>query len=61
MKLGNAGGLDLVLNGKPLGKPGRSGEVLTLTVTPQGMEVKRSEKASPPKEGNSNSEPQVSN
>ena len=61
MKLGNAGGLDLVLNGKPLGKPGRSGEVLTLTVTPQGVEIKRSEKASPPKEGNSNSEPQSSN
>jgi cytoskeletal protein RodZ len=61
MKLGNAGGLDLVLNGKPLGKSGRSGEVLTVSITPQGMEVKRSEKASPPKEGNSNSEPQVSN
>jgi cytoskeleton protein RodZ len=61
MKLGNAGGLDLVLNGKPLGKSGRSGEVLTLIVTPQGMEVKRSEKATPPKEGNSNSEPQISN
>lgn len=66
MKLGNAGGLDLVLNGKPLGKPGRSGEVLTLIVTPQGVEVKRSEKVSPPresppKEGNSNSEPEISN
>jgi len=61
MKLGNAGGLDLVLNGKPLGKIGRSGEVLTLIVTPQGAEVKRSEKASPPKEGISNTEPQLSN
>jgi cytoskeletal protein RodZ len=61
MKLGNAGGLDLVLNGKPLGKPGKSGEVLTLIVTPQGVEVKRSEKPKPPEEGNSNSEPQSSN
>jgi cytoskeletal protein RodZ len=61
MKLGNAGGLDLVLNGKLLGKSGKSGEVLTLIVTPQGVEVKRSEKANPPKEGNSNSEPQNSN
>jgi cytoskeleton protein RodZ len=61
MKLGNAGGLDLVLNGKPLGKPGKSGEVLTLIVTPQGVEVKRSEKPKPPEEKNSNSEPQSSN
>jgi cytoskeletal protein RodZ len=61
MKLGNAGGLDLVLNGKPLAKPGRSGEVLTLIVTPQGVEVKRSEKPKPPEEGNSNSEPRSSN
>ncbi len=61
MKLGNAGGIDLVLNGKPLVKPGRSGEVLTLIVTPQGLEVRRSEKPKPPQEGNSGSEPQGSN
>ena len=61
MKLGNAGGLDLVLNGKPLGKSGSSGEVLTLIVTSQGVEVKRPEKPKPPNEGNSNSEPQSSN
>jgi cytoskeleton protein RodZ len=61
MKLGNAGGLDLVLNGRPLGKSGRSGEVLTLIVTSQGAEVKRPEKPKPPKEGTSNSEPQSSN
>jgi cytoskeleton protein RodZ len=60
MKLGNAGGLDLVLNGKPLGKSGKSGEVLTLVVTSQGMEVKRPEKRKPPEEGNLNSEPQSS-
>ena len=61
MKLGNAGGLDLVLNGKPLGKLGKSGEVLNLIVTPQGVEVKRSEKPKPPDEGIPNSEPQSSN
>jgi cytoskeleton protein RodZ len=44
MKLGNAGGLDLVLNGKPLDKVGRSGEVVTLAFTPQGVEVRRHEK-----------------
>jgi cytoskeleton protein RodZ len=57
MKLGNAGGLDLVLNGKPLGKSGKSGEVLTLVITSQGAEVKRPEKPKPPKEGIPNSEP----
>jgi cytoskeleton protein RodZ len=61
MKLGNAGGLDLVLNGKALGKSGRSGEVLNLIVTSQGVEVKRPEKPKPPNEGISNSEPQSSN
>ena len=61
MKLGNAGGLDLVLNGKPVGKSGRSGEVLNLIVTSQGVEVKRPEKPKPPNEGISNSEPQSSN
>jgi cytoskeleton protein RodZ len=61
MKLGNAGGLDLALNGKPLGKSGKSGEVLTLIVTSQGVEVKRPEKPKPPKEGISNSERQGSN
>jgi cytoskeleton protein RodZ len=44
MKLGNAGGLDLVLNGKPLDKVGRSGEVVTLAFTPQGVEVTRHER-----------------
>ncbi len=61
MKLGNAGGLDLVLNGKSLGKFGKSGEVLNLVVTSQGVEVKRPERPKPPDEGISNSEPQSSN
>jgi len=60
MKLGNAGGVDLVLNGKSLGKFGKSGEVLNLLVTPQGVEVKRSEKPKPPKEGTSNPESESS-
>lgn len=42
--IGNAGGLDLVLSGKPLDKFGKSGEVVTLTITSQGVEVKRPEK-----------------
>jgi cytoskeleton protein RodZ len=45
MKLGNAGGLDLVLNGKPLDKVGRSGEVITLAFTLQGVEVRRHERS----------------
>jgi len=61
LKLGNAGGLDLVLNGKSLEKFGRSWEVLNLIVTAQGVEVKRSEKLKPPNEAISNPEPRSSN
>jgi cytoskeleton protein RodZ len=61
MRLGNAGGLDLTLNGKPLGKFGKSGEVLNLIITPQGVEVKRPERPKPPDEGISKSESQSSN
>jgi cytoskeletal protein RodZ len=63
MKLGNAGGLDMALNGKPLGKSGRSGEVVTLIVTSEGVEVKRQEKPKPqpPKEENPDSETQSPN
>ena len=50
MILGNAGGLDLILNGKVLEKFGKSGEILTLLFTLKGVEVKRPEKPSPPKE-----------
>jgi cytoskeleton protein RodZ len=42
--IGNAGGLDLILSGKPLEKFGKSGEVVTLTITSQRVEVKRPEK-----------------
>ena len=48
MILGNAGGLELTLNGKPLEKFGKSGEVFILIFTPQGVEVKRPEKPKPP-------------
>jgi cytoskeleton protein RodZ len=48
MILGNAGGMDLILNGKPLEKFGKSGEVVTLTLTSQGVEVKRHEKPKSP-------------
>jgi cytoskeleton protein RodZ len=59
--IGNAGGLDLFLNGKPLEKFGKSGEVVTLIFTSQGVEVKRPEKPKPPKEGTSDSKAQSSN
>ena len=40
--LANAGGVQLTLNGKPLGAPGRRGEVIKdLQVTRSGMQVKR--------------------
>ncbi len=48
MILGNAGGLDLILNGKSMEKFGKSGEVITLIFTSQGVEVKRPEKANRP-------------
>jgi cytoskeleton protein RodZ len=49
MILGNAGGLDLILNGKMLEKFGKSREVVTLIFTSNGVEVKRPEKPTPPK------------
>jgi cytoskeleton protein RodZ len=46
--IGNGGGLDLIWNGKPLERFGKSGEVVTLVMTSQGVEVKRPEKANSP-------------
>jgi transcriptional regulator with XRE-family HTH domain len=46
--VGNAGGLDLIFKGRSLEKFGKSGEVITLIFTPQGVETKRSEKQKPP-------------
>ena len=45
--VGNAGGLDLIHNGKTLERFGKSGEVLALTFTPEGLDVKRVEKSKP--------------
>ena len=45
--VGNAGGLDLILNGTALEKFGKSGEVVTVIFTPQGIETKRHEKPKP--------------
>ena len=48
--VGNAGGLDLTVNEKKLERFGESREVVTLIFTPEGVEVKRKEKPSPPSE-----------
>jgi cytoskeletal protein RodZ len=61
MTLGNAGGLDLIWNGKSLEKYGKSGEVIILIFTSQGIEVKRIEKPKPPKEETSDPKAQSSN
>lgn len=45
--VGNAGGLDLIFNEKPMERFGKSGEVVTLTFTPQGVETKRPERQNP--------------
>ena len=45
MIVGNAGGLNLIWNGKALDKFGKSGEVVKLTITSQGVEVKPPEKS----------------
>ena len=48
--VGNAGGLDLILNGKQLDKFGKSGEVLTLIFNAEGVQVRRPEKPKPVQE-----------
>jgi hypothetical protein len=45
--VGNAGGLDIIFKGKSLGRFGKSGEVVNLIFTPQGVETKRLEKPKP--------------
>jgi len=44
LMVGNAGGLDIIFKGKPLERFGKSGEVVNLIFTPQGVEAKRFEK-----------------
>lgn len=45
--VGNAGGLDIIFKGKSLERFGKSGEVVNLIFTPQGVEAKRLEKPKP--------------
>ena len=45
--VGNAGGLDILFKGKSLDRFGKSGEVVHLIFTSQGVEVKRPEKPKP--------------
>jgi len=45
--VGNAGGLDIIFKGKSLERFGKSGEVVSLIFTPQGVEAKRLEKPKP--------------
>lgn len=42
MKIGNAGGLEILHNGRNLGKLGESGKVLHLSITPEEVKVRRS-------------------
>jgi cytoskeleton protein RodZ len=46
--IGNAGGLDMVFNGRMLERFGKSGEVVTLVFTPQGVERKKPEERKSP-------------
>jgi cytoskeleton protein RodZ len=48
--VGNAGGLDIAFNDKRLERFGKSGEVVTLIFTPQGVEAKTREKTMSPEE-----------
>jgi cytoskeleton protein RodZ len=48
--VGNAGGLDMILNERRLEKIGESGEVVTVLLTPQGAEIKHREPAEPSEE-----------
>lgn len=48
LHIGNAGGLNLIFNGKPLDKMGRSGEVVRLTFNPQGWEFESTQRVKNP-------------
>jgi len=41
MRFGNAGGVRLLLNGRDLGRPGRSGQVVSITVSREGIVNRR--------------------
>jgi transcriptional regulator with XRE-family HTH domain len=50
LRVGNAGGLDLIFNGKTLNRFGKSGEVVNLVFTAQGLEANPPEKPKLPSE-----------
>ena len=39
MRVGNAGGIEVLLNGKPVGPLGTRGQVLTIRITPEDFEI----------------------
>jgi cytoskeletal protein RodZ len=41
MKIGNAGGLEILWNGKDLGKLGESGQVIYLAISPEEVQLRR--------------------
>lgn len=46
--IGNAGGLDITSNGKPIGPIGPSGQVRVVVLTPEGSEILLPKKTPPP-------------
>jgi cytoskeleton protein RodZ len=42
LRTGNAGGIEISLNGKPIGPIGRSGQVRTVVFTPEGFRIVQS-------------------
>ena len=48
MKVGNAGGLEIRWNGKPVGPLGSSGQVRTIVFTPDNLEIVEPKPAAPP-------------
>ena len=48
MTVGNAGGIEVRLNGKPIGPIGKSGQVRTVVFTPDNFEVLPADTPAPP-------------
>jgi cytoskeleton protein RodZ len=48
MKVGNAGGLEIRWNGKPVGPIGSSGQVRTIVFTPDNLKIVKPEPATTP-------------
>jgi len=47
LRLGNAGGIDIVLNGKPIGAVGPKGQVRTIQLTSGGFRIVAPSKPAP--------------